>query len=216
MQAQLELTVDKMMLDPQMADVLMYVSKRLIAFFTDHVRTYLWGGTYISGNYSLSVLQWYLRTDLAARAVNNVWTSYHVYVAFTDLGDPKYGNSTPACDAHKTGPQVTKFCGCGGAFYLYNLSMDDYKKGSWKPPGRQDGATDTSQSPFPGQIMPYGLDKFETSGRLNLTGNVSLQHQANRHDVEKLTRTVSNRRVRARLECHGLEQSHPAAKQRPQ
>lgn len=86
----------------------------------------------------MTALQWYLGSDLTARAINNVWSSYMTYVGFTNLGDPLYGNSTPACDAHTIGPQVTKFCGNGGVFYLYNLCTTDYKRGSWAPPGEQE------------------------------------------------------------------------------
>ena len=133
-------------------------------------RTYLYGGTYISGQIDLSILAWFLRTDLTARAINNLWNSYQAYVSFTRLGDPPYGNSTPACDAHLAGPQSTKFCGVGGVFYLYMLSEGDQDNGAWSPNGGD------LISAYPGQIMPYGLNKFETDAMLNLTASVSPTH----------------------------------------
>ena len=62
---------------------------------------------------------------MTSLAINNLWTSYSVYVAYTTLGDPMYGISTPACDAHTIGPQSTKFCGKKGVIYLYNLCTTD-------------------------------------------------------------------------------------------
>ena len=135
-------------------------------------RTYLYGGPYISGEIDLSVLTWFLRTDMTARAINNVWNSYSAYVSFTRLGDPMYGNSTPACDAHLAGPQQTKYCGVGGVFYTYMLSQGDMDNGAWSPPKSDNDLI----SSFPGQIMPYGLDKFETDAMLNLTASVSPVH----------------------------------------
>lgn len=104
-----------------------------------------------------------------------------------------YGNSTPACDAHKAGPQVTKFCGVGGVFYLYMLSQKDQDQGAWKPPGEQDGATDESIASYPGQIMPYGLDKFETDSNVNLTQSVSCVNE------RQIAKSVLINRIRLRL-----------------
>ena len=141
-------------------------------------RTYLYGGTYISGQIDLSILSWFLRTDLTARAINNVWSSYEAYVSFTRLGDPPYGNSTPACNAHLAGPQLTKFCGVGGVFYLYMLSQGSEDQGAWSPNGGD------LISSFPGQIMPYGLKKFETDALLNLTASVSPIHVPSLQEVQ--------------------------------
>ena len=141
-------------------------------------RTYLYGGTYISGQIDLSILSWFLRTDLTARAINNLWNSYEAYVSFTRLGDPLYGNSTPACDAHLAGPQSTKFCGVGGVFYTYMLSQNNQDQGAWQPEKNE------LTSYFPGQIMPYGLDKFETDALLNLTASVSPTHVPSLQEVQ--------------------------------
>ncbi len=101
----------------------------------------------------MTSLQWYLRTDLTSRAINNVWSSYMTYVAFTNLNDPPNGNSTPACNAHAVGPQETKFCGNGGVFNLYNLCTTDYKRGGRKPPGMQQYVT------FSEPLYPFSSDK---------------------------------------------------------
>lgn len=82
-----------------------------------------------------------------------------------------YGNSTPACDAHKIGPQATKFCGNGGAFYLYNLCTTNYMQGDWEPPHMQNGLTEQTIVAYPGQCMPFGLNHFESDGRLNITAS---------------------------------------------
>lgn len=84
-----------------------------------------------------------------------------------------YGNSTPACQKHTAGPQATKFCGVRGVFYLYMLSQKDENQGSWVPPGEGSTANSESLASYPGQVMPYGLDKFSTDAELNLTASVS-------------------------------------------
>ena len=84
-----------------------------------------------------------------------------------------YGNSTPACQKHTAGPQTTKFCGVGGVFYLYMLSQSDESQGQWAPTGEGGTANSASLASYPGQVMPYGLDKFSTDAELNLTASVS-------------------------------------------
>lgn len=87
-----------------------------------------------------------------------------------------YGNSTPACNAHLAGPQVTKFCGVGGVFYTYMLSQGDEDQGVWSPTGEDSTPTDSSTASYPGQIKPYGLDSFTSDALLNLTASVGLRH----------------------------------------
>ncbi|KAK4690608.1 hypothetical protein P7C71_g6220, partial [Lecanoromycetidae sp. Uapishka_2] len=112
-----------------------------------------------------------LLSDLAARAINNVWNSYYAYVSFTNLGDLPYGNSTPACNAHTAGPQITKFCGVGGVFYLYMLSQGDEDQGVWQPTGEDSTPNDESTASYPGQITPYGLSNFQTNAFINITAS---------------------------------------------
>lgn len=84
-----------------------------------------------------------------------------------------YGNYTPACGNHTAGPQATKFCGVGGVFYLYMLSQGEEDQGAWTPPGEGSTKNDASIASYPGQVMPYGLNKFETDAEMNLTASVS-------------------------------------------
>ena len=168
-------------------------------------RNYLYGGQYIDGNINLTSLQYYLRTDLTSRAINNVWSSYSIYVSYTNLDDPMYGNSTPACDAHTVGPQSTKFCGNGGVFYLYNLCTTNYMRGQWVPPYSDSTPQDEVLAQYPGQCMPFGLNNFESDGRLNITASVS-SPTFRVPDQQRAHRTTlgSNRRLRTSLERHGF------------
>ena len=55
------------------------------------------------------------KTDVIARAVNWQWRIYPIYISFTNLDDDDQGTK---CAADTLGPQVAKYCGDRGVYYL--------------------------------------------------------------------------------------------------